>query len=104
MFDIISNLQRKVAELEGRINRKVDSEDLSNQMKDVVTALGRKTDAHYMDDKLRLLKTEVHSEMNARPSRSDIKEWLTSKADVSEMDGLFQRAQKNTQSAKLQVL
>lgn len=51
----------------------------------------------------RQARSEMHSEVLGKPSRPEVTNMMAGKADVSEMDALFERAQQHTHAVRLQV-
>jgi hypothetical protein len=75
----------------------------SNELLRLSTQLGHKAENHSLEDRLKQLRQDILAESKSKLSRAEVVQLLATKADVSDVESSFSRAQQNTNSVRLQV-
>eukprot|EP00854_Cymbomonas_tetramitiformis_P004116 gene4116-5091_t len=105
MQESLSAWGQKISDIQTALDLKASNEDVTKRVQGVVSILGRKADHEDVSERMSRCptKAELQAELSGKASSTDIKGWLATKADISEVDAMFERQAQNLQGVQLQV-
>eukprot|EP00959_Pyramimonas_sp_CCMP1952_P359607 7530080-Pyramimonas_sp.AAC.3 len=105
MNETLLAVSNKMREFERGLETKADAEDIANRLEEVVTIVNKTMDANEINLRLSrcVTKSDIQAELAVKASSTEVKTWMTNKADCSEVDGMFERQSMSIQALQAEV-